>query len=392
MKKIGIYLQAGPACGGAYQYNRIIVDALSTLPQEKFSLFALYGTSHWAEKLAKKNIPAKEAKTPFFWQKGMGLWRRLKLPLSLWRNHIAQHHPLMKAMIEAKCDIWIFPTQDAYAYWMPVPALGVVHDLMHRYEARFPEVGNKKEFAVREFHYQNTCQFSQGVLVDSPLGKEQLIESYQIKEEKCHVLPYIAPPSITEKSLIDFEKKYKLPPKFFFYPAQFWQHKNHDNLLRALQECKKTIPDVQLILVGSPKNHYQVVLNLINELKLQDNVKILGLVEDEAIPEFYRRARALIMPTYFGPTNIPPLEAFAWDCPVAISGIYGMKAQLQDAALYFDPHSAKEISNSMLALWENDALCQTLIEKGRAHHRQWNFAHFSAVLESILLQQTGQLL
>jgi len=45
----------------------------------------------------------------------------------------------------------------------------------------------------------------------------------------------------------------------------------------------------------------------------------------------------MIMPTFFGPTNIPPLEAIAVGCPVAVSNIYGMPHQLGDAALYFNP-------------------------------------------------------
>ena len=31
------------------------------------------------------------------------------------------------------------------------------------------------------------------------------------------------------------------------------------------------------------------------------------------------------MPTYFGPTNIPPLEAFLLKVPVIYSGIIGLK-------------------------------------------------------------------
>lgn len=46
------------------------------------------------------------------------------------------------------------------------------------------------------------------------------------------------------------------------------------------------------------------------------------------MPEFYRRARRMVMPTYFGPTNIPPLEANALGCPVAVSKVYGMPEQL----------------------------------------------------------------
>jgi glycosyltransferase involved in cell wall biosynthesis len=296
---------------------------------------------------------------------------------------MAPFHPLYRAMKKENCDIWIFPSQDAYAYWLPVKSIGVIHDLMHRYERRFPEVGNAKEYAAREFHYTMMCRFSEGIFVDSHLGKKHVIESYGLLANKCHVLPYIAPP-VQNETTLELDKNYDLPPKFFFYPAQFWQHKNHENLLKALRNCVNSHPDMKLVLVGCPKNYYEAILALIKKLNLVEHVKILGLVPDEAVPLFYKNARALIMPTFFGPTNIPPLEAFAFHCPVAISGVYGMPEQLQDAALYFDPNSVKDIQDCMLKLWEDDALCHTLIEKGNAHHNGWKFQHFSKKLESIV--------
>ena len=84
------------------------------------------------------------------------------------------------------------------------------------------------------------------------------------------------------------------------------------------------------------------------------------------MPEFYRRARAMVMPTFFGPTNIPPLEAFALGCPVAVSNIYGIPEQVGDAALLFDPNSVEEIADCIERLWQDDALCASLISKGHA--------------------------
>jgi len=313
------------------------------------------------------------------------LWRRLSLPLALWHWVATYFHPLAKAMLKQQCAVWIFPSQDAYAYLMPVPSLAAVHDLMHRYETRFPEVGNKKEYARREYHYRNTCQWAKGILVDSNLGKQQAVESYQIAPNRCHVLPYIANRNIESiQPSHDFDNKYQLPEKYLFYPAQFWAHKNHENLLKAVALCKEDIPDIQLVLVGSPKNHYVSVVQLVADLHLQANVHFMGLIDEIDIPEFYRRARGLVMPTFFGPTNIPPLEAFALGCPVAISGIYGMKEQLGDAALYFDPFSPNSIEKQIKILWQNDGLCEELKEKGKKWRENSHFTQFYSKLSDII--------
>ena len=83
------------------------------------------------------------------------------------------------------------------------------------------------------------------------------------------------------------------------------------------------------------------------------------------------------MPTYFGPTNIPPLEAMALGCPVAVSGIYGMREQCGDAVLYFNPADSHDIAQAMTRLWTDDALCATLVEKGKARSRLYSVDAFN---------------
>ena len=92
----------------------------------------------------------------------------------------------------------------------------------------------------------------------------------------------------------------------------------------------------------------------------------------------------MMMPTFFGPTNIPPLEAFVTRCPAAVSDIYGMREQLGDAALFFDPHSDQEIASVMKRLWLEDELCATLSTRGREQAQKWGQAQFNDRLRRIL--------
>lgn len=382
MKRIGVYLQSGPTCGGTYQYNQLIVDALAEIPQ--YQICAVYAEDHWMSYLNNRGVEGHFVPRSRWWEIGLGLWRRLKLPVALWRKTFGQLHPLTRKLKKQNSDLWIFPSQDPF-YWYPVPAVGVVHDLMHRYERQFEEVGEHQEYARREFHYQHSCQFAKAILVDSDLGKQHLESSYIQASQKGQVLPYIAARDIQiRQSTSNFDSKYALPAKYLFYPAQFWRHKNHVRLLQALDRVRQDCPDVQLVLVGSQKNGYQSVLDTIRQLKLQDHVHLFGYVEAENLPQFYRKARALVMPTFFGPTNIPPLEAFALDCPVIISGIYGMKAQLGDAALFVDPNSVEALADAMKRIWVDDTLCVTLIAKGRQHHQNWHFDAFKDRFAKIL--------
>jgi glycosyltransferase involved in cell wall biosynthesis len=132
------------------------------------------------------------------------------------------------------------------------------------------------------------------------------------------------------------------------------------------------------------RNGYDEVRALVSERNLDDNVHFMGYVPDSDMPGLYRRARALVMPTFFGPTNIPPLEAFVMGCPVATSRIYGVPEQLGDAALLFDPNSVEEIHDCLVRLWRDDSLCAMLVAQGKARARAWGPEQFAARFAEII--------
>lgn len=128
---------------------------------------------------------------------------------------------------------------------------------------------------------------------------------------------------------------------------------------------------MNLVLVGSEQNNRKNIEKMIQAEELDNQVRILGYVSNDEMVYLYQHARAMVMPTFFGPTNIPPLEGFALGCPVATSRIYGLPEQVGDAALLFDPHSVEEIADCIDRLWTNDVLCAELVEKGKRKSELW---------------------
>ncbi len=385
MKKIGLFLEYALSGGGTFQYDQMMLDAVAALPPERFSVVVAYTSDVWLKYL--KEYDLKTVLVPRgLWGRAAGLvWSLLGLPVGLWRRICPFFHPMARVLLRERCDLWIFPSQDARGFQLPVPALVSIHDLMHRYERRFPESASRWQYMNRERNYSNICRWAKGVLVDSETGRQQVIESYGMPADQIHVLPYIAPRYMhSEERPPDFDSRYKLPSKFMFYPAQFWEHKNHRNLLKAVNRLKNEISDLKLVLAGSKQNAYDLVRKQVHDLGLTEDVVFLGYVADSDMPELYRRARALIMPTYYGPTNIPPLEAFVVGCPVAISGVYGMSAQVGDAALLFNPDSVEEISDCIRKLWNDDGLCAELAGKGKRHAENWGPMQFNERVQGIV--------
>lgn len=390
MKRIGLFLTSGPSAGGAFQYSLAMLSALLALPGDEFSLVVAYIDPLW-----KKYLPAQTAiQLPLSPGKVATIlaqfWTASGCSLSLWRRWTRRFHTVVKEVLRQGCDLWVFPSQDFWSSQFPVASVVAIHDLMHRYESKFQEVSGHGRFRYREAYLADVYRSAQGVLVDSELGKQQVHESYEMPSERIFVLPYIPPRYVYENQASpDFDARYRLPSKYIFYPAQFWQHKNHIGIVRALAKVRKVFPDIQLVLAGSKEKQYHEVLQQVQGLELQQHVLFLGYVPEIDIPELYRRARALVLPTFFGPTNIPPLEAFVLGCPVAVSRIYAMPEQVGDAALMFDPNSVDEMASCISRLWSDDDLCRHLAAKGTRKAASWGQSQFNGAVRNIVQRLTN---
>lgn len=379
--RVGLYLGVQPGAGGMFQYALSILDAVASLPAETFAGSALYEDPLWESCL--EAYPAMKRIRVRAFASTAAAQALLLLPRPVGRR-LSASHPAIRAMRRAGQDLWIFPAQDVLAVHAGVPAIVSVHDLMHRYERRFREGAAPGRYFLRERRFGGIARTAKAMLVDSTVGKTQLVESYDADPRRVFVLPYIPPAYLSQPPPPGFEARYRLPSKFAFYPAQFWPHKNHRRLLAALQGLREDIPDVHLVLAGAKDRGYAALAAYCAQAALGGHVSFVGRVPDSDMAEFYRRARCLVMPTFFGPTNIPPLEAFALGCPVAASGIYGMPEQIGDAGLLFDPHSEREIAESLRRLWSDDALCERLRRKGLERAARWNRQAFNARLQSIV--------
>jgi glycosyltransferase involved in cell wall biosynthesis len=102
------------------------------------------------------------------------------------------------------------------------------------------------------------------------------------------------------------------------------------------------------VLCGSDRGGRDKINAAIRTLGLSDQISIIGFVESAELGALYRGAAALVMPSYFGPTNLPPLEAWAVGTPVIYPEAF--KAQAGDAALLFDYDDPRSLADAIVTL------------------------------------------
>jgi glycosyltransferase involved in cell wall biosynthesis len=118
------------------------------------------------------------------------------------------------------------------------------------------------------------------------------------------------------------------------------------------------------VFTGADKGNVQTVLGQARKLGVADRVFYLGFVPAEDMASLYRNAVALVMPTYCGPTNIPPLEAFALDCPVCYSDLPGLRDQVGDAAFLLDLDDPSHLAKQLHCILTDRALVARKVEAG----------------------------
>lgn len=168
-----------------------------------------------------------------------------------------------------------------------------------------------------------------------------------------------------------------------FYPAQLWPHKNHVALLLAVSILRKEYGLIfPVVFVGSDMGNLKYVHHVVDELDLSAQVHYLGFVPRKDLLGLYRNAFALACMTFFGPDNLPPLEAFALGCPVIASNI--CHEQLGDAALLVDPKDEKQIADAIKQLYDDPTLRDTLVSRGLARASKWTAEDFVRSISSLI--------
>ena len=276
--------------------------------------------------------------------------------------------PFEKKLMKHNCDIVYFVTPSARPSLLQnTNYIFTVWDLCHRDHPEFPEVRSYGVFHKREKLYRDNLGSAYMVLVDSVELSKKMIERYGVDKDKILVMPFSPSPFIKTKQKYNLKNhqsiisKYNLNDIYFYYPAQFWPHKNHIRILESIVILKEKGIECNVVFSGKDHGNLSHIIKNIRKFNIEDNVKILGFVPGEDIEELYKNCISVVMPTYFGPTNLPPMEAWMLKKPIIYSS--SLKDQVGDAAILIDPDNKLELANAMEDVLIN-GVDSTLLESG----------------------------
>lgn len=231
--------------------------------------------------------------------------------------------------------------------WLP--------DLQH---FKLPEMFQEAEIMHRNNLFRKIINDADGLILMSESVKRDLEEFCPQSAEKAIVAPII--PDIPHEFLVDEldedDQIKNLPQRFIYLPNQFWKHKNHISVIRALKILMEREPEVTIICTGNLADyrhptHFEELLREICQSGLNMNFQILGRVSRRNVFALMRKSVCILNPSLFEGYGLSIAEAKIMGVPALASDLASHREIEHPDITYFNPRDIENIANSIEKLW-----------------------------------------
>lgn len=357
---------------GLGNYSRTLIKSLASLyPQHDYYLFN--------PKVSKKyhfNKPNIHEILP--------LTLLSKMLPSLWRSKL-----LSTDLVNSGIDIY-----HGLSHEIPfglkkkrIKSVVTIHDLIPE---RFPEQYKKMDVRIYHKKFLHACRNADKIIAISLQTKKDIIEYYNIPEEKIVVCYQSCDQSFSiradEKTKKEIAEKYNLPPIFYLYVGSIIERKNLLAICKAVKLLKNNVP---LVIIGDGKNYKDEIIAFIGSSEIRQNFIFLSERLPKPIftdlPVIYQLATAMIYPSFFEGFGLPVMESLCSGLPVITSNVSCLPEAGGDAAIYVNPNSPEQIADAMALILQDPQTADAMKEKGFKYAQQFSLDICTAKVMDVYL-------
>jgi glycosyltransferase involved in cell wall biosynthesis len=249
----------------------------------------------------------------------------------------------------------VFPTMTPFHFLFDVPWIAWVPDFQDKY---YPQYFTAEELHSRDTYRGDLARRAPLIVVSSHVARADLEKYHPEAHGRIEVMHFRTFPDASNRTgdPAAMRAKYNVPEKFLLIANQFWMHKNHLMVFKAIQQVRAELPDLKVICTGSLEDYRNPayigeVQQFLRDNALEDTIRILGILPADEQRQLFRAAAAVIQPSLFE----------GWSSIVEESRLFGKKAYLSDIgvhreqalpdALYFDPHQPEALAALLRETW-----------------------------------------
>lgn len=338
---------------GLGNYARTLLEGQARyFPDNEYTLYSPSFSDKRALEWAKKN-PQLQIRKPngIFGKLFPSAWRSLFLSKVLEKNRPEIFHGLSHELP---------PNIEK----LGIKTVVTIHDLIFM---RYPQYFSRIDCKIYEKKFRYACEVADVVLAICEQTKRDVIEFFDIPEEKVKVV-YQSCSSIYYDQLPQKEKervrrKYFLPFKYILYVGSLIERKNLLNLLEAMELTLK-VSDVPLVIIGEGAAYKKRLKAKAEKLGIAHKIIFLKNVPTEDLPAIYQASTLFVYPSYFEGFGIPIVEAMNSATPVITSQGSCFPEVGGDACVYVDPQEPHLIAEAIVKVLENPTLREEMVAKG----------------------------
>ncbi len=312
---------------GAY-YIEHIAKACMLLPKKQQPIISfLYNNDEGLERLKRINYPdATYTKMNF-------LLRLInKISFELFK------FPILGGFYGKFKNQTIYPYLDSLGvnnsnrkiYWIP--------DFQEKY---FPQLFSDVELKRRSNLYNHFAKNKVEIAFSSLNAAKDYNKFYPNQNSNVHILKFASLiPKYDHLAIQPLIQKFELNPNYFIVSNQFWKHKNHLLVLKAINELKSETLDFQIVFTGkydsaSVKGYYNELMNYSKEHGLERWIKILGFIARDEQLKLMKESIAIIQPSKFEGWSTVVEDAKALNKYILVSDIGLHREQIKKDCDFF---------------------------------------------------------
>jgi len=280
----------------------------------------------------------------------------------------------IRESMDAESDVLYTPSPVLRCFNNRKPTVLTMHDIQH---VHHPEFFSWPRRLSRNITYGLSARHASYLQANSQYTKQDFLAHFpELSPERIEVIPVgvniekFATPDATD----DVCKRYNLPERFLFYPAQLWPHKNHITVLRALKQIEsKNGLKIPLVLTGGAYSAASKVLGFVGD-QAMGYVRYLGKVPSQDVVGLYHKAAFVFAAGLYESSSAPTLEAASAGTPVIASRIPPFEELGQVLQLnMFDPLDADGLARLIFDLWNDERTASAQAEINRRQIACYSF-------------------